>query len=113
QTCALPIFSMKNIILTEKDHIQIETMLDHIEETYQSSLKAFEEGDHRIARKTIQSQSVVDQFEKDVKFEHFNSLINKQEHNPDISAVYLDIVNELIQVHHLSMNISRTVLGLI
>ncbi|HLR03910.1 MAG TPA: Na/Pi cotransporter family protein [Virgibacillus sp.] len=105
--------SMKNIILTEKDHIQIETMLDHIEETYQSSLKAFEEGDHRIARKTIQSQSVVDQFEKDVKFEHFNSLINKQEHNPDISAVYLDIVNELIQVHHLSMNISRTVLGLI
>lgn len=105
--------SMKNIILTEKDHTQIDTMLGHIEETYENSLKAFEEGDHRIARRTIQSQSVVDQFEKDVKFEHFNSLINKQEHNPDISAVYLDIVNELIQVHHLSMNISRTVLGLI
>lgn len=105
--------SMKNIILTEKDHAQIETMLHHIEETYHSSLTAFEEADHRLARKTVQSQSIVDQFEKDVKFEHFNSLINKQEHNPDISAVYLDIVNELIQVHHLSMNISRTVLGLI
>src|SRR5699024_8306610 len=105
--------SMKNIILTEKDHAQIETMLNHIEETYRQSLTAFSEADHRLARKTIQSQSVVDQFEKDLKFEHFNSLINKQEHNPDISAVYLDIVNELIQVHHLSMNLSRTVLGLI
>src|SRR5699024_11373952 len=89
--------SMKNIILTEKDHIQIETMLDHIEETYQSSLKAFEEGDHRIARKTIQSQSVVDQFEKDVKLEHFNRLINKQQHKPDISAVYMDTLNKINQ----------------
>lgn len=105
--------SMKNIILTDKDHVQIEKMLHHIEETYRNSLTAFAEDDHRLARQTIQSQSAVDQFEKDVKFEHFNSLINKQEHNPDISAVYLDIVNELIQVHHLSMNISRTVLGLI
>src|SRR5699024_1769593 len=33
--------SMKNIILTDKDQGQIESMLDHIEETYQSSLKAF------------------------------------------------------------------------
>lgn len=103
----------ENITLTEEDHAQIERLLGHIEETYHNSLTAFRDEDNRIARKTIQSQSDIDQFEKDVKFEHFNSLINEQEHNPDISAVYLDIVNELIQVHHLSMNISRTELGLI
>ncbi len=105
--------SLRNIHFTEKDINHIETIMMYIEKTYQNSLSAFENGDHHLARQTIQSQSIIEQFEKDVKFEHFNSLINKKEHNPDISAVYLDIVNELIQIHHLSMNISRTVLGLI
>lgn len=105
--------NLRNIHFTDKDIGHIKTFLTYIEETYQNSLKAFETVDHQIARRTIQSKSTIDQFEKDVKFEHFNSLIDKREHNPDISAVYLDIVNELIQIHHLSINISRTVLGLI
>src|SRR5699024_1187332 len=87
--------SMQNIILTEKDHIQIATMLDHIEETYHGSLRGLDGGDHRISLKTILSRPPVYQFERDVTFDHFNSLITKQEHNPDMRAVYLDIVHEL------------------
>src|SRR5699024_1020790 len=105
--------NLRNIHFTDKDIGHIKTLLTYIEETYQNSLKAFESVDHQIARRTIQSKSTIDQFEKDVKFEHFNSLIDNREHNSDISAVYLDIVNELIQIPHLSINISRTVLGLI
>lgn len=105
--------SEKNISLSEKDQGQLKELLGYIEQSYADSLHAFKENDRKMARKNIQSQSAMNQFEKDAKFEHFNDLINKQEHNPDISAVYLDIVNQLIQVYHHSMNISRTVLGLI
>src|SRR5699024_4742954 len=102
-----------NIELTETDLDQIKTLLGYIETTFQNSVVAFKQRDYALARQTIQSQSDVAAFEKDIKFEHFNNLIYKQEHNPNISAVYLDVVNELIQLHHLAMNISRTVLGLV
>src|SRR5699024_5599882 len=105
--------NLRNIHFTDKDIGHIKTFLTYIEETYQNSLNTFETVDHQIARHTIQSKSTIDKFEKDIKFEHFNSLIDKSEHNPDISAVYLDIIKELIQIYNLSINISRTVLGLI
>lgn len=105
--------SEKNIALSEKDQGQLTELLGYIEQSYTDSLQAFKEDDLKKARKNIQSQSAVNQFEKDAKFEHFNNLITKQEHNPDISAVYLDIINQLMQVYHHTMNISRTVLGLI
>lgn len=103
----------KNIVLGGRDQGQLIELLGHIEQTYADSLDAFKNDDKKLARRNIQSQSVINQFEKDVKFEHFNSLINKQEFNPNISAVYLDVINQLLQVYHHSMNISRTVLGLI
>ncbi|SES88910.1 phosphate:Na+ symporter [Oceanobacillus limi] len=103
----------KNIMLSEKDRQVLQRLLAHIEQTYTNSLKAFQHEDHQIARKNIQSQSVIYQFENDIKFEHFNSLIDNNEYNPNISAVYLDMTNQLLQVYHHSMNISRTVLGLI
>lgn len=103
----------KNIAITQRDQAQLKELIQHIEQTYTSSLKAFQQDDMSMARENIQAQSLINQFEKDVKFEHFNSLINKKEYNPEISAVYLDIVNQLLQVFHHSINISRTVLGLI
>lgn len=103
----------KNIVLSRKDERQLKELLFHIEQTYANSLTAFKYDDRKRARKNIQTQSVINQFEKDVKFEHFNHLIDKHEYNPNISAVYLDIINQLLQVYHHTMNISRTVLGLI
>ncbi|MFK4996777.1 PhoU domain-containing protein [Bacillus sp. N9] len=88
-------------------------MLNQIEQTYVGSLTAFRNDDMDIAKEIIQSQSYIDQLENDIKFDHFNRLINNKEHNPEISAVYLDIVNQLLLVNHHAMNISRTVLGLI
>ncbi|WP_164214856.1 Na/Pi cotransporter family protein [Virgibacillus sp. YIM 98842] len=105
--------SKKNIELGKKDLSQIKELLFYIERANSNSLSAFRDNDTLIARENIQSQSFVNQFENDIKFEHFNSLINKQEYNPDISAVYLDITNQLLQIYKHSMNISRTVLGLI
>ncbi|MDY0409417.1 Na/Pi cotransporter family protein [Virgibacillus soli] len=105
--------STKNIILGERDVFQLKELIIHVEAAYAQSLLAFKNNDLKLARKNIQTQSSVNQFEKDIKFEHFNRLINKKEYNPAISAVYLDIVNQLLQIYHHSMNISRTVLGLI
>jgi len=103
----------KNIKLSDEDQIQLKKLLDYIEKTYSNSVNAFKNNDIELARQNIQLQSEINQFEKDIKFEHFNSLINNQEYNPDISAVYLDTVNQLFQVYHHSINISRTVMGLI
>ncbi|WP_461181653.1 Na/Pi cotransporter family protein [Virgibacillus kimchii] len=103
----------KNIELGEKDIAQIKKLLHYIEKAYSNSLSAFKDEDMTVARENIQFQSYVNQFENDMKFEHFNSLINKQEYNPNISAVYLDMTNQLLQVYQHTMNISRTVLGLI
>lgn len=103
----------KNILLSESDKDQLNKLLYYIDKTFDNSLKAFKSDDLEIAKTNIQLQSEINQFEKDIKFEHFNSLISKQQYNPDISAVYLDTVNQLFQVYHHSMNISRTVLGLI
>lgn len=103
----------KNLVLNEKDLTQLKELLRQIETTYADSLTAFQDDNWNIAKENIQSQSFIDQFENDIKFEHYNSLINKKEYNPDISAVYLDIVNQLLQVNHHAMNISRTVLGMI
>lgn len=105
--------SEKNILLNEKDRIQLKELLGYIEQSYADSMLAFKEDNQKIARKNIQTQSAMIQLEKDAKFEHFNNLINKHEHNPTISAIYLDIVNHLMQVYHHSLNISRTVLGLL
>src|SRR5699024_7029105 len=103
----------KNIVLSRKDERQLKELLFHIEQTYVNSLTAFKYDDRKRARKNIQTQTVINKFEKDVKLEHFNHLIDKHEYNPNISAVYLDIINQLLQVYHHTMNISRTVLGLI
>lgn len=105
--------SKKNIILNEADLEKVKTLLHYIEKTYVDSLSAFRDDDLQLAKDNLQYQASIDQFEKDVKFEHFNSLIHKKEHNPDISAVYLDIINQLLHIYQHSMNISRTVLGLI
>jgi len=102
-----------NISLNTNDQEQLNELLDYVEQSYSNSLIAFKENSRKIARSNIQSQSNINQFEKDTKFEHFNSLITKQEHNPEISAVYLDVVNQLMQIYHHSQNISRTILGLI
>lgn len=103
----------KNIVLSSKDQKQLDQLIQYIETTFDRSLDAFQTNDRAIARENIQTQSIINQFEKDVKFEHFNSLINKQEYNPNISSIYLDVVNDLLQVYHHSLNLSRTVLGLI
>lgn len=103
----------KNIQLNEDDRKQLKTLLSYIEKTYERSLYAFKHDERDVARSNIQNQSIINQFEKDIKFEHFNSLIIEHEYNPEISGVYLDIINELLQVYHHSINISRTVLGLI
>jgi phosphate:Na+ symporter len=105
--------SKKNIELGEKDVSQIKKLLRYIETAYSNSLSAFKDNDITVARENIQFQSHVNQFENDIKFEHFNSLIHKKEYNPNISAVYLDITNQLLQIYQHSMNVSRTVLGLI
>ncbi|RIU94841.1 Na/Pi cotransporter family protein [Oceanobacillus picturae] len=103
----------KQITLTGKDHDKLIVLLDYIEQSYHASLYAFKEDDSDKAAHNIQSQSVINQYERDIKFEHFNSMIQNKEHDPSISGVYLDIINQLLQVYHHSMNISRTVLGLI
>lgn len=105
--------SEKNITLGGKDQGQLDELLGYIESSYTDSLTAFKDDNRKLARNNIQTQSNINQFEKDAKFEHFNNLITKHEHNPDISAVYLDIINQLMQIYHHSQNISRTVLGLI
>jgi len=105
--------SKKNIVLGEKDLSQIKELLRYIEIAYSNSLSAFRDNDTSVARENIQSQSLINQFENDIKFEHFNSLINKQEYDPNISAVYLEITNQLMQIYKHTMNVSRTVLGLI
>src|SRR5690625_3502705 len=79
----------KSIALDNRDQEKLMELLEYIERTYNKSLTAFKQDDKKLARKNIQLQAEINQFEKDVKFEHFNSLINKQEYNPDISAVYL------------------------
>src|SRR5699024_9839557 len=88
----------KNISLNTSDQEQLNELLDYVEESYSNSLSAFKENSRKIARSNIQTQSNINQFEKDTKFEHFNSLITKQEHNQEISAVYLDVVNQLMQI---------------
>ncbi|MDY0394032.1 Na/Pi cotransporter family protein [Virgibacillus halophilus] len=105
--------SQKNVVFNEDDVEALRKLMGHIQTTYENSLHAFDNDDTKMAKGNIQYQSTIDQFEKDIKFEHYNSLINHKENNPDISAVYLDIVNQLLQVNHHAMNISRTVLGLI
>lgn len=106
-------FETKQITLSDHDKEQLNKLLTYIENTFANSLQAFKDDDLEIAKTNIQLQSEINQFEKDIKFEHFNHLIRKQQYNPDISAVYLDTVNQLFQVYHHAMNISRTVLGLI
>lgn len=105
--------NQKNLNLDGKDLIQLKQLLREVDKTYRNSLISFRHENLSVAKENIQSQSFIDQFENDIKFNHYNSLINKKEYNPDISAVYLDIVNQLLQVNHHAMNISRTVLGLI
>lgn len=105
--------SQKNVMFHSDDLAALRKLMGHIAKTYENSLHAFNEDNTKVAKANIQYQSTIDQFEKDIKFEHYNSLITKKENNPDISAVYLDIVNQLLQVNHHAMNISRTVLGLI
>lgn len=103
----------EQISLTESDQKQLFVLLHYIERTYQHSLKAFKNNDLEIAKQNIQLQSEINQFEKDVKFDHFNSLIHKKEYDPTISAIYLDVINQLFQVYHHTINISKTVLGII
>ncbi len=103
----------KQVTLTGKDHDKLIVLLDYIEQSFHASLHAFKKDDSDKATRNIQSQSAINQYERDIKFEHFNSMIQNKAHDPSISGVYLDIINQLLQVYHHSMNISRTVLGLI
>src|SRR5699024_8662193 len=64
--------SEKNISLSGKDQGQLDQLLSHIEQSYADSLTAFKTDDRKLARNNIQSQSNINQFEKDAKFEHFN-----------------------------------------
>ncbi|GAB2537869.1 Na/Pi cotransporter family protein [Gracilibacillus alcaliphilus] len=105
--------SEKNISLDAEEQKQLDELLVFIEQSYTDSLTAFKEESRQLARSNIQNQAAISQLEKDIKFDHFNNLINKREHNPDISAVYLDMINQLMQIYHHNQNISRTVLGLI
>lgn len=105
--------SVKNIELSSEDKNQLLRLLTYIEKSYDDSVDAFINNNKSVARRNIQYQSGINQFEQDVKFEHYNLLITKREHNPIISSVYLDIINQLIFVYHHSQNISRTVLGLV
>ncbi|MFC4618524.1 Na/Pi cotransporter family protein [Camelliibacillus cellulosilyticus] len=103
----------ENIELGGHDRALLERFIAHIDAALSQSIEALEQEDSRIAMKNIQSEPVVSQFEMDLKFNHFNRLIDKNEYNPSISAIYLDIVNQLLRVYQHSLNISRTVLGLI
>lgn len=103
----------KNITLSDDDKGKIIELLTYIEKSFDDSLNAFIDNDRNIAKNNIQYQSGINKFEQDIKFEHYNSLITRQEHNADISSVYLDIINQLMFIYHHSQNISRTVLGIV
>ena len=101
------------VTFNENDIAQLKELLKHLGETYKNSLLAFKHEDLTLAKENIQAHSTMENFENDIKFTHYNSMINEKEYNASISAVYLDIINHLLQVNHYAVNISRTVLGLI
>lgn len=105
--------SFGHIEFSSQDRQFLQELVNHIDDSLLKSIQALENQDMNIARKNIHSEANVSVFEADIKFNHFNRLIEKNEYNPMISAIYLDIINQLLRVHQHSLNISRTVLGLI
>ncbi|GGE26833.1 Na/Pi cotransporter II-like protein [Pullulanibacillus camelliae] len=104
---------LQNIEMPHQDYQILETFIEYIEEALEKSIQALERQDTAIAMKNIQSEPIVSQFEMDLKFNHFNRLIDKNEYNPAISAIYLDLINQLLSIYQHALNVSRTVLGLI
>lgn len=105
--------SENHIMLNSGDRSILEKLLGYIDTALSRSIHALEHQDEETAKENVQSEALISQFETDLKFNHFNSLIDKNEYDPGISAVYLDVVNHLLRVYQHSLNISRTVLGLI
>ncbi|WP_100373857.1 Na/Pi cotransporter family protein [Bacillus sp. FJAT-45037] len=110
---SVEILKEQQIDLVEEDANRLKRFVPTIEETLQQAILACEENNHHFVRKVIREQGAISEKERDFRFDHFNTLLQQNEYNPTISSVYLDLVNQLVRLHHASLNISRTVIGII
>ncbi|WEG16355.1 Na/Pi cotransporter family protein [Alkalihalophilus pseudofirmus] len=99
--------------LVAEDAERLKEFIPTIEDILQHAITACEEKNNKQVRKVIREQGALSEKERDFRFDHFNTLLQQNEYNPAISAIYLDLVNQLMRLQHASMNISRTVLGII
>ncbi len=103
----------QQIQLVKEDEERLIGFVPTIEATLNQAIIACEENNSQLVRKVMKEQRALNETERDFRFDHFNTLLQKNEYNPSVSAIYLDLVNQLMRLHHASLNISRTVLGII
>ncbi|MDV2686329.1 Na/Pi cotransporter family protein [Alkalihalophilus lindianensis] len=103
----------QQIELVKEDAERLKQFIPTIIETLQQAIVACEEGNNQLVRKLMREQGALNEKERDFRFDHFNTLLQQNEYNPTSSAIYLDLVNQLMRLHHATLNISRTVLGII
>ncbi|MCD8510275.1 MAG: hypothetical protein LRY73_10645 [Bacillus sp. (in: Bacteria)] len=81
-----------------------------VKDSYRLAMESFSEGDESKAIEVINRNPMILRMEKNLRFEHFNHGENESSR---LSAVYVDVMNELLRVNHHSVNIAYTIIGMV
>lgn len=81
-----------------------------VKDSYRLAMESFAEGDESKAIEVINRNPMILRMEKNLRFEHFNHGENESSR---LSAVYVDVMNELLRVNHHSVNIAYTIIGMV
>jgi phosphate:Na+ symporter len=102
-----------NLQISQDNLLELAEMQNLIRDNFHKTIFAFKNNDVSLASEVIKSHPRVLRLEKKMRYNHFSSMciITENESDLEISAVYLDIINNYIRINSHLVSITQAVMG--
>ena len=79
-------------------------------ESYRKTVEVLSENNNEIALEVINRSPMIMRIEKNLRYHHFK---DSERMNSRLSAIYLDIINELLRMNQHLVSISQVQIGIV
>lgn len=92
---------------------ELSSMYGKVQDNFNMAIEALSKDDQKTAGIVIKARPETLRLEKTLRYSHFQRLAADNRGSLEISSVYQDLINYLLQINHHSVSIAQAVMGIV
>ncbi|GAW92372.1 Na/Pi cotransporter family protein [Calderihabitans maritimus] len=103
----------RGLQIPEEGWGELSAMYWQVVNNFSLAIEAFANDDKKTASDVIKARPETLRMEKSLRYSHFQRLTSDKRDFLEISAVYEDLINYMLQINHHSVSIAQAVMGIV